>query len=104
MIRQRLTHARHFGAWRAKRAARPAWLTVVLAPAVPAVLIARIVRRAWTVRRDRARLLIALPALGVLACAWALGEVIGAVVGRSADSPVAVGPRQEASISHPSNP
>lgn len=79
MVRQRLIHARHFGAWRKARDARPAWITVVLAPAVPALLIARIVRRAWAARRDRMRLLFALPALGVLSCAWAMGEVIGAL-------------------------
>lgn len=81
MAGQRLTHGRHFGAWRARQAARPAWMTVALAPAVPAVLVVRIVRRVWAGGRERRRLLTALPALGVLACAWALGEVVGALAG-----------------------
>ena len=81
MSRQRLTHGRHFGAWRASRGKRPAWITLALAPAVPAVLVARIVRRVWSRRHERLRLLTALPALSVLSCAWALGETIGALAG-----------------------
>lgn len=81
MARRRFTHGRHFGAWRSAVEHRPAWLSVLLTPAVPVVLAGRIVGRAWGRRAHRQRLLTAFPALVVLSVAWALGEAVGAMLG-----------------------
>jgi hypothetical protein len=75
-LRRRIAHARHFGAGRDGRLIRTA-----AAPAVPAVLLARIAR---TLRRRGQRAgpwLAALPHLGWLLPAWSLGEVAGAWLG-----------------------
>lgn len=81
-LSHRLAHARRFGAGRcrgrgwATKAARTA-----TAPAVPALLLARIVRNL----RDRGEplgpWLPALPRLGVLLSTWSLGEAAGALLG-----------------------
>ena len=81
MARQRLTHGRHFGAWRAAQGGRSPLVALLLAPAVPVVLMARIIRRVWARASERGRLIAALPALVVLSCAWALGEALGALGG-----------------------
>jgi hypothetical protein len=79
-MRQRFEHGRHFGAWRAGRERRPAALRVLAAPLVPAVLLARIGRRALDGGAGTT-FLRALPRLAVLAGAWAAGEAVGAAVG-----------------------
>lgn len=81
MARQRLTHGRHFGAWRRSTGGRSAFATLLFAPAIPFVLVARNVRRLPPRARSEMRILTAIPALFVLACAWALGETIGAIAG-----------------------
>ena len=81
MARQRLTHGRHFGAWRRSTGGRSAFATVLFAPAIPFLLVARNVRRLPSRARSEMRLLPAIPALFVLACAWALGEALGAIAG-----------------------
>lgn len=82
MARQRFTHGRHFGDWRARQGGRSPVLSLLQAPAVPVVLMSRIVRRTWRRAGERTRLLAALPALAVLSSAWALGELLGALAGR----------------------
>ena len=81
MVIQRISHGRHFGAWRSANGGRSAALTLVFAPVIPLVLMVRIVRRVWRRRYQRLTLLSALPALAVLACAWAIGETLGALFG-----------------------
>jgi glycosyltransferase involved in cell wall biosynthesis len=77
--RQRFAHGCHFGAWRVRTRARAPWLIVAAAPIVPLVLMARIARRVLRQPRHRARFAASLPALVVLATAWAAGELWGAV-------------------------
>jgi hypothetical protein len=80
--RQRHAHARQFGAYRARsRSLTHRVGRTLISPAVPALLLSRIVRRlkqrgepigAWT---------RALPQLAVLLSAWSLGETTGAWLG-----------------------
>lgn len=79
LARQRFAHGRHSGAWRIHTGVRAAWQILAAAPIVPLVLTARIAVRVLSRRADRARFLAALPALLVLACAWAAGEAWGAL-------------------------
>ena len=52
----------------------------LLAPLLPALLLARQVRGAWSRRRqENAR---ALPLVAVLLCAWSIGEAVGYWTGR----------------------
>ena len=83
MAQQRFTHGRHFGDWRASQQRRSRVVSLILAPAVPFVLVLRIVRRVWRRVGERSRLFAALPALTVLSGAWALGEVFGALAGHA---------------------
>jgi glycosyltransferase involved in cell wall biosynthesis len=74
---------RHQGATALQRVAR-----TLLAPAVPVVLLGRILRQAaWRGRRDLIRMLLALPFIVVLTVAWSAGEGVGylaALLGRRA--------------------
>lgn len=76
--RQRLDHGRHFGAWRVTEAGEHALRIIAAAPLVPFVLLSRIGRRAL---RGAATFtfLTALPLLFMLAVAWAVGELLGAI-------------------------
>jgi hypothetical protein len=77
-LRQRLEHGRAYGRQRGKRygAGRNA-AGVVLAFAVPLVLVARTAREVFSRRRCRLRFIAALPALLAFDSAWAVGEALG---------------------------
>lgn len=79
LARQRFAHGRHSGAWRIATGVRSSWQVIAAAPAVPVLLTLRIARRVLARRADRVRFLSAVPALLLLACAWAAGEAWGAV-------------------------
>jgi glycosyltransferase involved in cell wall biosynthesis len=80
---QRFRHGRAFG--RARALPGP-WrrLLALAGPAIPLVLLGRIVRRVAARRRHRAALVRALPALGLFLAAWAAGEVVGYLEGPTA--------------------
>jgi hypothetical protein len=81
-VAQRYLYARSFGALRVARAGalrRVAYGMAALA--LPAVLLARIVRRVWASGRHRRELVLSLPLLAVYVMAWAAGEVVGAWFG-----------------------
>jgi hypothetical protein len=83
IARQRVAHARRFGAIRAEGSGRGLhWLRCLATPVVPGLLLARAGRglagRGMSVRPW----LTALPSFLVLAAAWASGETIGALSGR----------------------
>lgn len=80
IVRERFRHGRHFGAWRARSAARRV-RTVLAAPLVPLVLLGRIARRIWPFPNHRLRFIAALPWLLVFVTAWAVGEAAGAFRG-----------------------
>jgi len=81
-LRQRMRHGRAYGAWRAgTEHAGARALRVLASPAVPALLLGRIVRRVWPTVRYRWRLLASLPLVSVFIGAWTLGEVLGGLWG-----------------------
>ncbi len=57
------------------------WLLAAAAPLVPALVVARAARQMLRRRRHLARLLVALPAMLLLASVWAGGELVGTVSG-----------------------
>ena len=69
----------HFGNFRQSSSRSSArWLWLIASPAIPIVLLLRIVRVTATRRPDRfVRLLRSLPYLLLLLCAWSLGEAAG---------------------------
>ncbi len=74
---QRFEHGKQSGWWRVRSGARKRWQVVCAAPLVPLVLLTRIMR---AVRGTGRKIRIgAVPALLILACAWAVGEAVGAV-------------------------
>jgi len=79
---QRYRHGRHFGASRAAVAGAVGRAAgAARAPLVPAILMARVVRRLVARRRHRLRFVAATPALCVFFAAWALGEAVGWLAG-----------------------
>jgi len=58
----------------------------VLAPVLPVLLVVRLVRHILNKKRHRQEFFLALPYIILLASAWAWGECIGYVTGRSAAS------------------
>ena len=79
---QRFRHGRYFGAWRTRRAS---WgiraIRVLAAPVVPALMIRRVaahVRRSGRYGRELSR---AVPLLVLFLFAWAIGEVVGVLLG-----------------------
>lgn len=87
LVQQRFSHGRHSGAWRIATGVRSSWQVIAAAPLVPFLLTLRIARRVLVRRAERVRFLISLPALFLLASAWAAGEAWGAV---AATGPVMV--------------
>jgi hypothetical protein len=88
MIRQRWAHARRYGAGRSIDLGTVARLTRALAcPIVPPLLLARIIAALRTRGMVARPWLPALPALAVLASAWALGEAVGTWRGPNGDGP-----------------
>ncbi len=81
MVRTRIAHGRHSGASRTRRGERTAWQVVAASPIVPLVLAVRAGRRALAARHHRLRFVLGLPWFLVLAGAWAIGEVRGAIGG-----------------------
>ncbi len=81
-LRQRLAHARNYGAGRAEgRDWAYRFARLVVAPAVPWLLLLRIIR---SLRRRNVALgpwLPAFPQLGLILVVWALGEALGACFG-----------------------
>jgi hypothetical protein len=79
ITRQRFEHGRHFGAWRVRSGGVSRRRVIAASPLVPPLLLARIAARVARRPSLAWRFAIALPALAVLAVAWALGEVAGAL-------------------------
>jgi hypothetical protein len=79
---QRYLYSRGFSGVRfAGRSAVSRVMYAAAAAALPAVLLARILRRAWASTADRSTALRAMPLLIVFVCAWALGDAVGALAG-----------------------
>jgi hypothetical protein len=85
IARQRVEHARRFGAIRALDwSRRVRWLRGLAMPVVPAFLLARAGKGLVRRRMPLAPWVSALPSFLVLASAWASGETLGVCLGRSA--------------------
>lgn len=83
-VRQRFHHGMHFGGARARRLSLPKRLLyAALSPAIPVVLVVRIVKRVAARRRHAGALLGSLPFLVLFLLAWTLGELIGYLRGRA---------------------
>ena len=85
LARQRFAHARVFGSTRVRQHGASRWRIVLAAPLVPWVLLARMRRRAQADAASAGRFRGLLPRLACLACAWAAGEAVGALLGRSGE-------------------
>ena len=77
LMSQRFLHAREFGAARVRRHGESRTKLLLSAPLVPFVLLGRMGRRTMSAGRYRRQFVRSLPALFVLAVAWAAGEVFG---------------------------
>lgn len=83
-LKVRRRHGRHYGATVVLRQRHSRLRHLLGAPLVPAALTARVIRRASGTGFGGRYLLRALPVVGLLAGAWAVGEAEGAVsAGRS---------------------
>jgi hypothetical protein len=83
LLLERLAWGRLFGATRARELSTTTRLLyAVSSPALPAVLIGRMLRRVFGRRRHRDRLLRALPQVLLVTTAWCIGECLGYVTGR----------------------
>lgn len=79
---RRYRHGRCFGGMRVKNAPRRVRAArMLMAPLVPAVLFARVVRKVWPKGRHRGRFVVALPGVFLSALAWGFGEGVGTVAG-----------------------
>lgn len=77
-LKQRFRHAMEFGRWRTSEVtSSQRALHIAFCPAIPFVLLVRIVRQVLTKRRYRTKLLVALPLLVLFLLAWTLGELFG---------------------------
>lgn len=76
--RQRWMHATRHGARRVLAAGESPWRILAQAPAVPGVLVLRVLRRCLPNRWGRAALARGLGPLLVYTTVWAIGEVTGA--------------------------
>ena len=84
MLRQRMRHARRYGAGRSKGLGTMARLArVATCPLVPPLLCGRIFKALRARRMALIPRLASLPKLGLLASAWAIGEAIGTWSGDS---------------------
>jgi len=82
IVRRRFVHGRCFGAMRARRSSRARRVLFALAgPAVPWLMLARLVRRAWPKRRFRRQLLGTMPLALLCLFVWAVGEWMGNLFG-----------------------
>ncbi len=84
-IAHRVAHARRFGAWRGRGDSLVANLArTATAPAVPAVLLARIARSLSLREEPIGPWLGALPDLSLFLTAWSMGEAAGRLLGPGA--------------------
>lgn len=83
-VAQRYRHGRQFGRWRVETGARRPWQIAAAAPLVPVILTIRIARGVLTARRGIGRFALSVPAILLLASAWAFGELRGALGGPNA--------------------
>ena len=82
-VYERYAFGRLFGATRVGALSFPRRLLhVVLAPALPAVLLGRLAGKAFASGNTASKFIRALPALGVLVLAWSWGEGLGYLTGR----------------------
>jgi hypothetical protein len=58
------------------------FLYIVFCPAIPFVLLGRIMRKVLCGRRNRAKFLFSFPLVVILSLSWCLGEFVGYVTGR----------------------
>jgi hypothetical protein len=77
----RFDHGRQFGSSRVRRGERTVAQMMITAPFVPFVLAARAGRRVFAADDAGWRFVVSLPWFMVLAAAWAVGEVWGALRG-----------------------
>jgi len=83
-LRERFVWGRSYAATRARLARisqRAFW--AVFAPALPALMMARMTRTAWQKRRTMNAFLKAFPLTCALAVSWSCGEWVGYVTGRA---------------------
>jgi glycosyltransferase involved in cell wall biosynthesis len=75
-------NALQFAAMRAQRMSLPARLLhLMTAPALPPLLLYRRLRAVWKKKRNRARILLAIPLLAVFVTSWSAGELAGYLLG-----------------------
>jgi hypothetical protein len=79
ILKHRFRHGRYFGDYRVREAGQRPWRVTLAAPLVPLVMAARVCRKVSGVPRRLWLALRALPALVVVAGAWAAGEAVGAM-------------------------
>ncbi len=82
LLDRRLVHGRCYGAMRSERLR--AWQRAgyaLVAPLLPFVLLARLLRSAWPRKRYRRQLISALPAVFLALVAWVAGEWFGNLYG-----------------------
>ena len=75
--RQRFAHGKHFGRWR-RSTGTSALRIILVSPVVPAVMLARALRRVVSARASVGRLIMCSPIYLWLAACWAFGEAVGA--------------------------
>jgi hypothetical protein len=79
---KRLRHARCYATMRLAQSSWHLRLSlIVLAPIVPLILFARVVRNVWPRRRYRREFVLSIPWICVGLVAWACGEWVGCVFG-----------------------
>lgn len=78
----RYRHGYEYGVTRVVRHHHKVWRLMLAAPLVPAVLLARILRRAASAKGGWKLAIKALPALGLICAGWASGEAAGAWAAR----------------------
>lgn len=79
ILANRFEHGSHYGRFRVHHLQWPRWKAVAVAPAVPVVLLWRILRRVHQARRLDARDVLCLPLMMLMLMAWAAGECRGAL-------------------------
>ncbi len=93
ILRQRYRHGAAFGAFRIRRGDSP-WRLVLLAPGVPLVMTARILRRQISTAGPIMRAVVAAPLVIAMATAWAAGEAVGALSTSGTESASSSGDRR----------
>jgi GT2 family glycosyltransferase len=78
-LRERFVWGRSFAGTRAQSLGAQRWLFAVLSPALPLLRTSRFGRTAFARGRNGGRFVACLPAILVLECVWAVGELAGYV-------------------------